>query len=156
MNGSENLNPHDTFAFHNVQCIHPNTELAYYCDYEASSLGESLLCCILQDYDWSYFEDIEMFTLDNKLEGLVNDAIVCMGDNGDAFHQNVVSFANDSPQAFGIVLYNHLFNYHAAFLQYIVPIFDSARERNIVYNDYSLSEGSDAVILRLMRGIQRC
>lgn len=150
----ENLNPMDTFIFANTVCPHPNENIAWFCQYEADTMGHFVMSSILHDKDYDHFNNVRLYNLSNVINKSVEEAIqnIYSVDDGE-FHVDVYNAASNDCGRFHNVLYWQLYWYHVNVLSHIENILHRASIRNVNYVDFQLSSDGDKYVLRLIKGV---
>lgn len=150
----ENLNPTDRYIFLNTHCVHPNENVAHFCEYQADSMGHNILAAVLHDSDYDYFNDLEMFALRDGFNSLVTETLNGIYDTEDGeCHPDVLYYLANHYNLLGELLYWQYYWYHANVLSHVGNILEDASKRNIKYVDFQLSSDGDKHVLRLIRGI---
>lgn len=152
----ENLSPHDVFIFELNKSIHPNHNIADFIEYSNDNTGISIVSSIVHDNDLYYFDMVRERGLDVVLEGLINDVISVVWDGEDEHHPDVVHILNNDAQGFGYTMLYDLSRYHSTVLCHLENIFITAKQNNINYVDFTLSEAENKIVLRLLKGIMPC
>lgn len=151
----ENLNPHDTYIFNMVPCLHPNEHVSAYCEYQTHCLGAVILNSAIHDGDYTYFEDIEMFDVLDKFRKQTLETLSDLHNlpDDDEHHPDVYMALDNNPDDLGETLYWQYLTYHTQVLSHIMEILNHSARNGVNYRDFTLSAGTDRIVLRLMKGL---
>lgn len=150
----ENLNPHDVYIFVNTHCVHPNENIAAFCNYEADNMGHYVMTSVVHDRDYDHFSNVRQYGLRSVINDNVNEAIQNIYSvSDDEFHHDVYDAVSNDSGNFIDILYWQLYWYHVNVLVHVENILHDARLRHVNYVDFQLSSDGDKYVLRLIKGI---
>lgn len=141
----------DTYLFELFIPSHINDQVVGYCLSTVECYIDGILSDIIYDRDHENIMEAMCNPINEVVNKLVNSAAVDIMTIPEEYDPDVVEYFNNDGEGFYILLYMSFLKVIDGSLRYLPYLIEKANQNGTYYDDFRLTRGMDALILRLIR-----